>query len=45
MLQMITRFLFIETCECEKCLGWFIKYNYMDQKVWESETKVGKGLF
>jgi len=44
MLQMMTRFLFIETHECEKCLGWFIKNNYMDQKVWESETKVGKGL-
>ncbi len=45
MLQMMTRFLFIETCECEKCLGWFIKNNYIDQKVWGKETKVGKGLF
>jgi hypothetical protein len=40
---MMTRFFFVETCECEKCLRWFIKHNYMDQKVWERETKVGNG--
>jgi hypothetical protein len=40
---MMTRFLFVEICECEKCLRWFIKHNYMDQKVWERETKVGNG--
>ncbi len=51
MLQMMTRFLFVETCECEKCLRWFIKKFTWTKKFgkgkqkWGMETKMGKGLF
>ncbi len=44
MRQMMIRFYGFKFGECERSSKWFVKNNYLNEKIKKKEAKVGKGF-